>query len=190
MIANILTREEFYPPIIVGGSAVALYSGGLYGTVDIDVVTQSDEALKQILLHEDGKFDAETEFKGNIQHLFRKARTQKPEGIPYIIFIDMNLPSTIVDLQNLDIEPEKTWEKDIDQIYANYQSKHAPLPDPFNALYFTNFAFYYYGNESVAYPWVTYIKKSDSPEHEISDISVLDCILNSITRYSVIPTDI
>jgi hypothetical protein len=118
--------------------------------------------------------------------LFRKARTQKPEGIPFIIFIDMNLPSTSVDLQNLDIEPEKTWENDIDEIYANYKSKQSPLPDAFNALYFTNFAFYYSGNESDSNPWVTYIKKSDSPEHKISDIAVLDSILNSITKYSVI----
>ncbi|WP_222430780.1 SEC-C domain-containing protein [Cohnella terricola] len=142
------------------------------------------------VLHEDGVFDAETDFKGNIKHLFRKARTQKPEGIPFIIFIDMNLPSTSVNLQNLDIEPEKTWENDIDQIYANYKSKQSLMPDPFNALYFTNFAFYYSGNESVSNPWVTYIKKSDSPEHKISDMTVLDSILNSITRYSVIPKEI
>ena len=139
------------------------------------------------VLHEEGTFDVETDYKGNIHHLFRKARTQKPNGLPYIIFFDINLPSTSVDLSNPDIEPEKTWEKDIDEIYVNYKSKKAPSPDPFNALYF---AFYYDRDESVKNPWVTYVKKSDSPEHEISDNTLLDSILNSITRYTVIPTEL
>ncbi|KRF22527.1 SEC-C domain-containing protein [Paenibacillus sp. Soil787] len=142
------------------------------------------------VLHEEGVFDEETDFKGNIMHLFRKARMQKPVGIPFIIFIDMNLPSKDVDLQNIEVEPEKTWENDIDQIYSNYKSKQSPMPDPFNALYFTNFAYYYSGNKSDLNPSVAYIKKSDSPEHGISNIAVLDSILNSIMRYSVIPKEI
>ncbi|UKS27289.1 SEC-C domain-containing protein [Paenibacillus sp. HWE-109] len=142
------------------------------------------------VLHEEGEFNADADNRGNIQHLFRKARTQKPKDIPFLIFIDMNLPSTNVNNNSFDGEPpDKTWEHDIDQIYANYKNQ-STSPDPFNAVYFTNFAFYYQGNNSLSFPWITYIKKSESPEHEIRENSLLECIQSSIMRYSDIPQEI
>jgi hypothetical protein len=45
------------------------------------------------VLHEEGKFDFETDIKGDVDNLFEKASLQRPLKIPYIIFIDLNLPS-------------------------------------------------------------------------------------------------
>lgn len=137
------------------------------------------------VLHEEGSFDESTDFKGNIQYLFRNARTQKPEDLPFIIFIDLNLPTTP------NTEPrEKTWVKDIDRIYDKYKIKHSPNTDPFNALFVTNFAYYYGGNEGKSPTWESYLIKSDNPENKLENEWILQDLIESIQRYSEIPKEI
>lgn len=137
------------------------------------------------ILHEDGYFEESTDIKGNIQFLFRNARKQKPEGLPFIIFIDVNLPATP------EIEPhEKSWIKDIDIIYDNYKEKRFPNRDPFNALFITNFAYYYGRNEGKTPTWEIYSIKSENPEILIDDDRILQDIFDSITRYSQIPKEV
>lgn len=52
-VASIITRafEEFglEPPVVVGGTAVSLYTLGGYGTVDVDLIVRSDFAVNDIM---------------------------------------------------------------------------------------------------------------------------------------------
>ncbi|MEQ6390300.1 SEC-C domain-containing protein [Bacillaceae bacterium S4-13-58] len=151
----------------------------------IKIGVEAKSKRRKGILHEDGHFEESTDIRGNIQYLFRNARMQKPEGLPFIIFIDVNLPVSP------EIEPhEKSWIRDINRIYDNYKAKRSPKPDPFNALFITNFAYYYGGNQGKTPTWESYLIKSDNPETSIVEDWILDDILNSITRYSRIPKEV
>jgi hypothetical protein len=50
LITKIVRDIGFEPPIIVGGTAVSIYSSNIYATVDVDFISNSEEACKDVLL--------------------------------------------------------------------------------------------------------------------------------------------
>ncbi len=143
------------------------------------------------VLHQYGVFDVGVNFKGDVKNLFKKALKQKPEGLPYIIFIDLNLPHS----GEKDFR-KKRWFPDIDKILSDEGKPTEENPDGFNALFFTNYAFYYCGDERAA-PGGEYlgiispkplikVSISDSGEY----IQPLIDIKDSVDKYSVIPKEV
>jgi hypothetical protein len=94
------------------------------------------------VLHEKGSFDPKEDIKGHVLHLLQKALDQKPKDLPYLIFIDINVPPT----PELSL-PQKTWFNDIKSI-----ADKSIIPSRFNALIVTNFAYYYAGNKGPTPP--------------------------------------
>ena len=43
-------------------------------------------------IHEDGSFNMESDYKADVENLIYKACNQKPADLPFIIFVDLNLP--------------------------------------------------------------------------------------------------
>lgn len=76
--------------------------------------------------------------KGDIGSLLNKALTQKPEGKPFIIFIDLNLPAT-ASLEFVN----KPWFGDVSSVINNLPTPTAESPDKSNAIIVTNFAGHY-----------------------------------------------
>ena len=136
------------------------------------------------VLHEEGQFN-DTDIKGDINNLFKKAISQKPLKMPYIIFIDLNLPSTAKIPWH-----KKPWVDDIKIMLNNYGISSEENPDPFNALIITNIAYHYGGNEGVppTGEFITILTKY--PEVPIKEPQVISEIIEKLKKYSSIPEDV
>ena len=98
------------------------------------------------MLNTPGEFDYEDDYRG-IQNLIRKAKKQRPEGLPFFIFIDVNLPPTPEVAW-----PDKPWLKDLRRVIDAGGEPSQDDPDPYTALFATNYAQYYGGKEEAAPP--------------------------------------
>lgn len=49
VLTEIFIKNDLVPPVLVGGSAVALYSRGLYSTIDIDMVHSGGDKVFKLL---------------------------------------------------------------------------------------------------------------------------------------------
>lgn len=137
------------------------------------------------ILHEEGKFDYETDIKGDIDNLFKKARLQKPLKIPYIIFIDLNLPST----SQIPLD-KKPWINDIKTMLNNYGTPSEENPDPFNALILTNISYHYGGNEGAPPEGEFILILTKHPEVHLNEPQILTEILERLKKYSFIPEEV
>jgi hypothetical protein len=111
---------------------------------ELPVAVEAKSRRRQGILHESGPFDFEKSVKGDIERLYRDALTHAPGDKPFVIFIDLNAPSTASEF------PDKQWYQDVkDRILSLHKpSKHEP--DPYSQFVVTNFAFHY-GDISDAY---------------------------------------
>lgn len=95
------------------------------------------------VINEGGMSDPEDPLHGDpraVRRRFMEALDQAPEGLPFIIFIDINAP----------LQPEseglaKMWIKDIRRWMSRLPLPTAEKPAAYNALYVTNFAAHYEG---------------------------------------------
>ncbi len=76
--------------------------------------------------------------RGDIQRLYRHALQQNPEGMPFMVFIDLNSPQTKEQWEN------KKWFKDVKKFLAKSSATNkADNPDPCTAAVFTNYSYHY-----------------------------------------------
>ena len=151
----------------------------------IEIGVEAKSRHRKGVLHEKGKFDYDTDVKGDVWSLFKKARSQKPGNMPYIIFIDVNLPSSP------DVPMDRIpWIPDIKTMLDNYGIPSTDNPDPFNALFLTNLSSYYGGNEGIASRGEFFVVAPQFPEVPLSKPQVLNDIWESLGRYSYIPQEV
>ncbi|MDD3230364.1 MAG: SEC-C domain-containing protein [Oscillospiraceae bacterium] len=150
----------------------------------IEIGVEAKSRRRPGVLNEPGEYDYDTEVRGDMWHLFRKARSQKPEDLPYIIFIDMNIRPT----PDLSIE-EKPWNQDIIKMVNDYGEATESNPDPYNALILTNFSYYYTGQNDTSSGEYFYVV-SKVPQTALTDLSILDDIFESVHNYNIIPKEI
>lgn len=118
------------------------------------------------------------------------AIAQAPEKMPFLIFIDVNVPQ----------EPsvplvKKKWFTDIKKILNDRPVPTAANPGVFNALFITNFAYYYAGQDATAAPGESLTFISPQPKHKAcpdksKELEILEAIHDSIGRYSRIPREL
>ncbi len=137
------------------------------------------------VLHEKGRLDTSSIIKGDVQGLFENACSQKSSGIPYFIFIDLNVLPT----PNIPFE-KKPWLNDIKMMKDKYGEASEENPDIYNALIFTNFCHYYEGNTNIASSTEYLTIISFYPTNPLKDGTVMDEILESLKRYSYIPEEV
>ena len=143
------------------------------------------------VMHEAGEFDASKDVKGDVRNLLKKAITQRPKGMPFIIFIDLNLPPE----PNVKIENRK-WFGDIKNLLDERGNSSDMNPDPFNALTLTNFSYYYQGDDEVASGGEYLQIIGFHPENKVyknfpvQDIQPLEDIRGCLDRYSYIPKEV
>lgn len=150
----------------------------------VEIGVEAKSRRRKGILHEKGNFDFETAIRGDVKHLFRKARSQKPNGLPFIIFIDLNMPPR-EDILN---EP-RPWITDIKAMIDNYRNETNDNAQPYNACFFTNIV-YHYGANKGEHPNSEFLKVvppySETP---LSDNKVINVIWDSLKRYNYIPRE-
>lgn len=89
------------------------------------------------VIHMPGSYTEKDLAKGNIKKLLKEALTQNPGDIPFMIFIDLNTPSTPgIPFDN------KPWVKDVQEalngIFPNPNDEN-----PCSAIFITNYSYHY-----------------------------------------------
>jgi hypothetical protein len=153
-----------------------------YSNVEIGVEAKSRR--RKGVLNEPGEYDYNSEIRGDMWFLFRKARSQKPQNLPYLIFIDMNIRPT-PDIP-MDMKP---WNNDIVKMVNDYGDATEENPDPFNAVILTNFSYYYTGQSDTS-TGEYFVVVSKVPQTRLNNPSILDEIFESVHNYNRIPKEI
>jgi hypothetical protein len=93
------------------------------------------------ILNEPGEPDGDAPLRADAQRvrrLFMRALKKMPESMPFMIFIDINVPVNAAGLQG-------AWQRDVQRWMSRMTPPTAETPDAYNALYVTNFSPQYDG---------------------------------------------
>lgn len=132
-------------------------------------------------LNEIGCFKNEEEENKIVGKLLQNALNKAPSNIPFIVFVDINLPSK----NNRIIHNSEYLNKIADEI--NYNKKDDF--DNFNAIILSNFSYYYAGmNDAPLSDYILHITDKPKIAHPIID--VYEDLQKSLDKYSVIPLEI
>ena len=136
-------------------------------------------------LHEaPGEHSYENDYKG-IYNLVRKAKKQAPDGVPFVIFIDVNLPPAA------GYDPDKKpWLPNIARALDPLGDSTQDNPDPFTLLIPTNFGDLFCCIDDFVGrgEWGLVIPKH--PRVPFDNPSVVRIIWESVGRYSTIPREV
>jgi len=116
----------------------------------------------------------------NIARHIRKATTQSPGDMPFLIFVDINTPPAEIAVIN------ETWRP---QILKMLEDQHRPSvenPTMFTALYVTNFPYHYSADKCDGKNEVLEIR-SPLPKHVIGDDTVYDSLIKALSHYGDVP---
>ncbi|MGH7900777.1 MAG: hypothetical protein ACRENZ_03475, partial [Thermodesulfobacteriota bacterium] len=156
----------------------------IHKELNIRVGVEAKSRRRRGVIHENGNFDYIEDYKG-ILDLVRSANKQKPRGMPFFIFVDLNLPHT----------PgasfyDKPWIKDIEKMLEKLGTPSSEHPTPYTSLIFTNFAHQYGDMETLAYPGEKGILISLYPEHPILNMKIFDVLDSILKRYDNVPREL
>lgn len=181
-VAAILRRAGFTLEFLEGSGRhcefIARYPSGLRLGVE------AKSRRRPGVLHEKGRLDELTAVKGDVQSLFDDAKQQKPAGLPFLIFIDLNAPlgSTVTPI-------DQPWLKDLDACLATHEATRGDRPDPFNAVIVTNFSTHYSGDAQIESKGVALLIKAPRPADSLPE-TVLHEVWVAVGRYGSPPEDL
>lgn len=151
-------------------------------TSGIKVGVEAKSRRRPGVLHQLGLFDPAKDVKGDVQSLFSKAKTQKPEGLPFLIFLDLNLPPS-----KQTSFFEKPWAEGVKQMLSKDGLPTKEKPDPYNALILTNHSYYFFedqlakgGEHGIVVPMFS---EMSFPQRVLSEVFA------SVERYGKIPRE-
>jgi len=126
---------------------------------EIAVEVKSKE--REGALHKEGELNQEREFRSSITKLYRHALKQRVPKLPFIVFIDMNLPLSP------DVHPkENLWVQAITKMRDNAAFATKGQSSPTNAIVFTNYS-YHYGTDQETGSGEWLLEMSGSPDFPI-----------------------
>lgn len=89
-----------------------------------------------------GVYDRDASLKADIGRQLEEAMSQAPDGMPFVIFIDLNAPPT----PGLPL-PEKPWFAQFRELVSRGGEPSPARPDPYNAVFLTNYAYHHMGSQ-------------------------------------------
>lgn len=136
------------------------------------------------VLNEDGTFQP-AEDATWIYKRIKEAKKQRPAGMPFLIFVDMNFPLSP------DTHPdERPWARGLKAALERLDPPSPSSPDFFNCIVVTNFAHYYDPVEDSNRRGEWGVISAPYPEVQLTDRRVLDSVMESLNRYDRVPQEI
>jgi len=150
----------------------------------IEMGVEAKSRVRSGVLHEPGDFSYSQDWEG-VFNLIRKAKKQKPPGLPFILFVDLNLPPSPRIAPN-----KKPWMTDLAGALKNLEKSLKGANWPFNAIFPTNFGLHFDlpGETGLRTEWGYYVpSRPDTPLH---DKKVIKAVMDVLARYTRIPTEV
>lgn len=149
----------------------------------IKVGVEAKSRKRRGAVHEPGSFSQSEDARG-LENLVRQAKKQRPKGLSFLIFVDLNLPASP------GLRPEdRPWMRDARLVIDRLGPPSAESPDPFSALVLTNYSFHY-GPADRAVPkpeWGVIVSRYPCLP---LDSSLIDVLMETLDRYGSIPDEI
>lgn len=146
-----------------------------------EIVVEVKSKEREGILHKEGTFNKEREFRSSVSKLYRHALEQRQPGKPFLVFIDMNLPLSLGAHPN-----DIPWVKTITKMRHSAAFATKGKASPTNGIIFTNYS-YHYGtdHETGTGEWI--LEKSGNPEVLIKSLDFGEKFIPVISNYGNVP---
>lgn len=150
----------------------------------ITVAIEAKSRRRKGVLNEDGVFEPTADATW-IYKRIKEASKQRLAGRPFLLFVDMNFPLSP------DTPPDdRPWAKDLKAALETFGTATPEKPDPFNAIVITNFSHHFHPTESHDRKGEWGVIVAPHPEAPISDTRVLGSLMESLSHYDRIPSEV
>jgi hypothetical protein len=184
-VAAVMARSGFEIDFLDGKERVLKHCEFIarHRSLPVVVGVEAKSRRRPGAIHEQGEFSYEEDARG-IEKLIRAARKQKQKSVPFLIFVDVNVPASPEVLPE-----EKSWVKDWKKALSRLYPLAEGTAEPFNALFLTNFA-YHFGDRYAKNPQPEWgVIASTLPEDRL-DERVWPILFETLDRYGVIPRQV
>lgn len=148
------------------------------------IAVEAKSRHREGVLNRKGIYVPTLESENGMRKLYRDARAKEPK-MPYIIFMDVNMPPApeIVPTEFL------MWFPALKKVITSYPDPTPEHPTPYNYMIVTNFSYYYAGEDiphgNVERLWV----QSPLPRFALNP-SMEEIIEKQLQRYSHVPQEV
>lgn len=146
------------------------------------ITVEAKSRHRKGVLNRPGKPELMEKMRSQVGRLFNKALEKPDEGNPFMIFIDINLPLT-----EGNNTLNKRWIGDINKMLDKHPKGTQNNPDPFTALFITNFSWHYHGKD-------TKLKKSETvtiiplfPKVRVKNQKTISFLHKATEQYGTVP---
>ncbi len=186
--AAVMMRAGFDIELLDDGAAAAKHCEFIatQRSTGIQIGIEAKSRVRHGVLNTPGVFEYSGDWRG-LENLVRKAKKQRPQGIPFFIFVDVNLPLT----PQVPLD-DKPWVQDLFRMLrGQFGTPTSETPHPFTAIVATNYAQYFATDHAPAPPIEWGACLSPNPKVPLPNQDVcLKPILDSLERYGRIPDQI
>lgn len=144
------------------------------------LVVEAKSRHRTGVLHQSGLADEEKHLKGDVRPLLNKAIAKETDGLPLLIFIDVNSPSTGKETM------DEKWSKDIIRSLSKDPMPTPENPDPYLGICFTNYS-YHYQTENEAAAGQNLMVIPLHPKIPIQDPVLFQIIQTALNKYGNVP---
>lgn len=104
----------------------------------VEIGVEAKSRHRPGVIHFPGEVQADPLMKANVRDLLENAVSQAPRDMPFLIFIDVNVP-----IDETLTGAELPWMQDVRGMIQRQSDAFPDEPNPWNGIVFTNYAFHY-----------------------------------------------
>lgn len=153
-----------------------------HGDTGEKITVEAKSRHREGVLNRPGILKDFKEMRAQVGHLFNQALEKPDEGNPFMIFVDINLPLT--DGPNT---LQKRWINDIKKMLDQHPKDTYENPDPFTALFITNFSWHYHGISTDVRRGETVTIIPLFPKIRTRDQNTITLLHKATEQYGVVP---
>lgn len=157
-----------------------------HSTTNEKIAVEAKSRHRQGVLNQDGRVKPLEEIKTGISGHFNQALEQAPEGMPFIAFLDLNLPLEVTDRPTQEV----SWFQELKRTMGKLGTPSSEKPDDFNALFVTNFSWHYKGLDIAKEKGRYAAVMSLHPKNPIKDSRTIGLLENAVNQYGYVPHDV
>lgn len=123
--------------------------------------------------------------KSGVERVYNRALKQQPKDIPFLIFIDLNLPLAP------ELPPfQKKWFPELRALVEKHGPPTPDKPDKVTALFITNFSWHYYGKQAGVQKTESLMVVPKYSVNPISNFALLQLLFTAVEQYGSVPHDV
>ena len=147
----------------------------------IEIAVEVKSRHRPGIIHTPGNASEEELLKGDIASLLRDALRQNPGDKPFMIFVDLNSPTT----PNLPVE-DKPWLRDLVNAVEGSGTPTPGSPSLFNAIVFTNYSFHYQADHD-SHGGEYFVAVPVNPKYILPSFEFMDMLNRALNHYGNVP---